>query len=136
MNYSNFNKTLKKLNLNKYLIGVSMIILNLFSKYVELKLTKSQEAFIRNSITREILIFTILFTATQDLIISILMTAAFYILSNTIFNEKSKLCVIPKKYLDIEKLIDTNNDKKITKQEIQAAKDILAKAKREGFDIY
>ena len=136
MNYSNFNKTLKKLNLNKYLIGVSMIILNLFSKYVELKLTKSQEAFIRNSITREILIFTILFTATQDLIISILMTAAFYILSNTIFNEKSKLCVIPKKYLDIEKLIDTDNDKKITKQEIQAAKDILAKARREGFNIY
>ena len=136
MNYSNFNKTLKKLNLNKYLIGVSMIILNLFSKYVELKLTKSQEAFIRNSITREILIFTILFTATHDIIISILMTAAFYILSNTIFNEKSKLCVIPKEYLDIEKLIDTDNDKKITKQEIQSAKDILAKAKREGFNIY
>ena len=44
--------------------------------------------------------------------------------------------MIPKKYLDIEKLIDTDNDKKITKQEIQAAKDILAKARREGFNIY
>lgn len=135
MNYSKLVNLSKKINFNKYLLGIAMIILNLFSKYVELKLTKTQEAFIKSKITREILIFTILFTATQDLVISILMTAAFYILSNTIFNEESKLCVIPKKYRDIEKLIDSNNDKKITNEEIEKAKQILAKAKREGFVV-
>lgn len=135
MNYSKLVNLSKKINFNKYLLGIAMIILNLFSKYVELKLTKTQEAFIKSKITREILIFTILFTATQDLVISILMTAAFYILSNTIFNEESKLCIIPKKYRDIEKLIDSNNDKNISNQEIEKAKQILAKAKREGFVV-
>ena len=54
-----------KFNNSKLLSGLAMLILNLFSKYVELNISKSQEAYIRNSITREILIFIVVFVGTK-----------------------------------------------------------------------
>ena len=126
------SKTLSKyyysLNNSKLLSGLAMLILNLFSKYIELNISKTQEEYIRHAIGREILIFTIIFIGTRDIITSILLTSAFLILSNTIFNEKSKLCMIPAKYRNLHKVLDTNNDNHISDQEIKNARDILYKA--------
>lgn len=124
----NFWKHYGKINNNKILSGLAILVLNIFSKYVELNLSKSQEAYIKNAITREILIFIIVFVGTRDIIISILLTAAFIILSNTIFNEKSNLCIIPAKYKQLYDVIDTNKDGIITQKEIDQARDILYKA--------
>mgnify|MGYP000506875894 CR=1 FL=1 len=126
--YKKYIKYYEKLNNNKFLLGICMIILNIFSKHIELKLSKSQEAYIKNSITREILIFTIIFIGTHDIIISILMTAAFIIMSNTIFNEKSKFCLMSEKYKQLQNELDTNNDNYISDLEIENAKKILHKA--------
>ena len=120
-----------KFNNSKLLSGLAMLILNLFSKYVELNISKSQEAYIRNSITREILIFIVVFVGTKDIITSILLTSAFIILSNTVFNEKSKLCIMPEKYKKLEKLekvLDSNNDNYVSNIEIDKARDILHRA--------
>ena len=124
----NFWKHYGKINNSKLLSGLAMLVLNLFSKYVELNLSKSQEAYIRNSITREILIFVIIFVGTRDIITSILLTAAFMILSNTIFNEKSRLCIMPAKYKQLHNVLDTNKDNQISEKEINKARDILYKA--------
>ena len=124
----NILKYYHSLNNSKLLSGLAMIVLNLFSKYIELNISKSQEEYIRNSIGREILIFTMVFVGTRDIITSILLTAAFLILSNTVFNEKSKFCMLPAKYKYIEDVIDTNKDNYISTQEIKKARDILYKA--------
>jgi len=105
-----------------------MIILNLFSKYVVLDLSKSQEAFIRNTITRELLIFVIAFVGTRDLLLSLFLTATFVVLSGTIFNEKSKFCVIPEKYKYLYNEVDSNNDGQVSQEEVQRAREILYKA--------
>lgn len=123
--YNKYNKYYKNLNNSKFLAGLAMLILNIFSKYIEVNLSKTQEEYIRNSISRELLIFTVIFVGTHDIIISILMTAAFVILANTIFNEKSKLCVMPKKYRKLENELDTNKDNYISKKEIDNAIKIL-----------
>ena len=119
---------LHSLNNSKLLAGLAMIILNLFSKYVVIDLSKSQEAFIRNTITREILIFIVVFVGTKDLIMSLLVTAAFVVLASTIFNEKSRLCVMPHKYKNLEKILDKNNDGYVSEQEVRNAEAILHKA--------
>ena len=121
-------KLYNSLNSSKLLSGLAMLILNLFSKYVQLNLSKSQEAYIRNAITREVLIFIIIFVGTRDLITSFLLTAAFQILSNTIFNEKSRLCLMPAKYKYLQEEIDTNKDNYVSDKEIEAARSILYKA--------
>ena len=116
------------INNSKLLAGLGMLILNLFSKYVVLDLSKSQEAFIRNTVTREILIFTISFVGTRDLILSLILTAIFVILSGTLFNEESKFCVIPEKYKYLHNEVDTNRDGNISDSEIKKAQEILYKA--------
>lgn len=120
------------INNSKLLAGLGMIILNLFSKYVVLDLSKSQEAFIRNTVTREILIFIISFVGTRDLILSLILTAIFVVLSGTLFNEESKFCVIPEKYKYLHNQVDANRDGKISDDEIKKAQEILYKANIQG----
>jgi len=116
------------LNNSKLLFGLAMIVLNLLSKHIELGLSKSQEAYIKNAIGREILIFTILFINTRDIFLSILLTAAFVVLANTVFHEDSRFCLMPSKYKQLHNVLDTNNDGYVSEKEIKEAKDILLKA--------
>ena len=122
------SKFLKPINNSKLLAGLGLIILNYFSKYVVLNFSKSQEAFIKNTITREIIIFLTVFTGTRDLLLSLFLTAAFIILSGTIFNENSKFCVIPEIYKYLYNELDINKDGKITDAEIKNAQNILYRA--------
>jgi len=116
------------INNSKILAGLGMIILNLFSKYVVINISKTQEAFIKNTITREIFIFIILFVGTKDLFLSLILTGTFVILSGTLFNEHSKFCMIPDKYKELYNEIDYTNDGNISPEEIKRAQDILHKA--------
>ena len=124
----NNSKFLEKLNNSKLLAGLAMLLLNLGSKYIELKFTKTQEEYIKTAIGRELIIFVIIFVGTHDVLISILMTAAFVILADTAFNDKSKYCIMPKKFKKLQSVIDTNNDNIITEDEINKAHEILYKA--------
>jgi hypothetical protein len=118
------------INSSKLFAGILMILMNVGSKYIELGLTKTQEHALRNSLGREIVIFCVVFLGTRDLLLSIIMTAAFIILSDHIFNEKSRFCVMPAKMKHFASLIDTNNDEVISPEEIQKATAILEKAKK------
>ena len=72
-----------------------------------------------------------MFLGTRDLVISIIMTSAFIILSDHIFNEESKFCLIPGHMKKIASLIDTNDDGLISPSEIKRATEVLEKAKKE-----
>ena len=122
---------LKRLNDSKFLMGVAMLLLNVGSKYVEMGFSKTQEEALRNGIGREILIFAMVFMGTHDIILSIIMTASFVVLSNYLFNEKSKFCLIPHRLQSIARITDKNNDKRISQAEEKAALDTLRKAEEQ-----
>jgi hypothetical protein len=122
---------LSRLNNSKVFAGIMMILMNIGSKYITVKLSPSQEAYFRNNIAREMLIFVVCWMGTRDLIISIVLTASFYVLSQHLFNEESQYCVLPKKYREFHLLLDTNHDGVISQQEITDAVNILAKAKQQ-----
>ena len=135
--FKNYKKSLKKykfdifmrdLETNKLLIGIFMIFMNIGSRYIELRLTKGQEMILKN-ISREILIFTIAFIHTKDLIIAFIITGIFIILANFVFNEKSKYSILPEKYKNLASVIDTNKDNIISENEINKAYDTLKKAR-------
>ncbi len=121
---------LSHINTSKLFIGITMIMLNVGSKYVDFKFTKSQEKLLKEGLAREILIFAIVFMGTRDVVYAILLTAAFIILSEYAFNEKSKYCVIPDRMKKITTVIDTNNDGIISPEEEAKALDVLNKAER------
>ena len=100
-----------------------MIVLNIGSKYIEIDLGKNHKQLLNNKIMRRILIFTIVFIATKDILISLTVTAVFVILVLNLFNQDSPLCILPKSYTDL----DTNNDNKISDEEIIQAYERLKK---------
>ena len=126
MNY--LKQKVYALNNSKFLAGLVMLLLNLGSRYIELGLTKTQEQALRNGLGRELLIFSVVFIGTHDIVISILMTAAFIILSSYLFNENSQMCIMPNRLKQISYLIDKNNDGIISEKEEREALEILRKA--------
>ena len=117
------------INSSKLFAGILMILMNIGSKYIELGLTKTQEHALRNGLGREILIFCVVFLGTRDLLLSLIMTAVFIILSDHVFNEKSKYCLIPEKMKHIASLVDTNSNNIISPEEIRKATELLERAK-------
>ena len=124
------NNFLQNLSNNKYFIGLAMIFLNLGSRYVEVNLSSGQEMFVK-SIAREVLIFTMAFIGTRDIVASLILTGSFIILANYVFNEDSNFCMLPEKYKNIEKVLDRDGDNQISQEEINRAVQILEKAKKQ-----
>ena len=111
------------LNSSNFFIGIMMIILNIGSKYIEIDLGKNQKQLLNNKVMRRILIFTIVFIATKDILTSLIVTAVFIILVLNLFNHDSSMCILPKSF----KQLDLNNDNEISDEEIIQAYERLKK---------
>lgn len=127
----NIQRGLHSLNSSKFIGGVVMLLVNVGGRYVNLRFSKSQEAFLRGSLARELFIFAVAWMSTKDLVTSILLTAAFMILANYLLNERSNLCVLPARYRDLDKVLDTNDDGIVSRDEIAKAHATLAKADKQ-----
>jgi hypothetical protein len=117
------------LNSSKYFTGVVMIMLNIGSRFVEIKLSDSMEQYIKYNIAREVLIFSMAWMSTRDIIVALILTAVFVILSDFLLNAKSNLCILPNKQQYLK--LDTNNDGIINDIEINKAISLLEKAKKQ-----
>ena len=121
---------LSRLNNSKFFAGLVMILLNIGSKYVTIELSKNQEQYLKNTIGRQVLIFAISWTGTRDILMALALTAIFTVLTDHLFNEESKLCVIPKKYREFEHILDLDKDNQVSEEEIRTATAVLEKAKK------
>jgi len=117
------------INTSKLFAGILMILMNIGSKYIEVGLSKSQEHALRTHIGREIVIFCVVFLGTRDLIMSILMTAAFIILTEHVFNEESRFCIIPRHLKKMAHLATNKKEDVITPEDERKARELLEKAK-------
>jgi len=108
-----FTEIFNTLNNSNFFIGIMMILLNIGSKYIEVDL-QSHKQLLNSTIMRRLVIFTIVFIATKDVLTSLIVTAVFIILVLNLFNSDSKYCILPKSVQDI----DLNNDNKISDDEI------------------
>jgi hypothetical protein len=123
--------SLMSLNNSKFFSGLVMIMLNIGSKYITIELSKTQEEYLRNSVGRQILIFSICWMGTRDIYLALALTAIFEILTQYLFNENSKFCILPKYVIALSNAMDTNNDNKVSDSEIRKAIEILNKAKKD-----
>ena len=123
--YKSINNGLKQLNDSKLFAGFVMILLNVGSNYITITFSKNQQQYLKNKLGRQILIFAISWVGSRDIIVSLLLTAAFTILADHLFNEESRMCILPKKWKNLNSALDLNNDGKISDDEIEKAIDIL-----------
>ena len=116
-------------NNSPLLAGVCMLVLNVGSRYIDIGFSKQQEKVIAKFLAREILIFAVCFMGTKDIVLSIVLTGSFVVLSDHAFNEASPYCICPAYMTDVKRKIDTDGDGNVSKKEIRAALDVLGKLK-------
>ena len=129
--FNKVNSHVYTLNDSKYFAGVMMILLNVGSKFITIKFSKSTEEYIKYSVTKQILVFSMAWLGTRDIYTALGLTAIFSVLSEYLFNEESSMCIVPHEYRVLHKILDTDNNGSVSEAEIVEAKAVLEKAKRE-----
>lgn len=128
---SYMNKHVMYLNNSKFFAGVVMILLNVGSKFIQIQFSKSTEEYLKYSVSKQLLVFSMAWMGTRDIYTALGLTAVFTILSDYLFNEECSFCLVPHQYRVLHKLIDTNEDGVVSEPEFAAAVAVLEKAKRE-----
>lgn len=73
------------INENKYIIGLTMIMLNIGARFIIDELDDDLRKIISNTIVRRVVIFCSFFMATKDLFTAVVLTIIFIILINEVF---------------------------------------------------
>jgi hypothetical protein len=107
------------LNGSKYFSGIMMILLNIGGKQISNEISSAQENILNHIIIRRLLVFVVVFVATKDVKISLIVTICFIVIVTGFFNEDSKYCVV--------KTDTFKNKNPIKKDEYLMAKRIVEK---------
>ena len=107
------------LNQNKIMWGVSMLLLNIGSRYVIADLGKSHEYLLTSQIAKKLVVMSMFFVATRDLLTSFLLTIAYILIVDGVLHDKKHFCLIPKRIL--EKVNNTS----ISNEDYLRAKNII-----------
>lgn len=108
------------LNNNKVLWGVTMVLMNIGSRYVIADLGKIHDSLLATEFVKKIIIFSIFFVATRDILIAFMLTISYIFIIDGILHEKRRFCIVPKKYIN-------QVENKISKEEYLKAKSIVMK---------
>lgn len=124
--------TLKAVNDSKIFAGLMIITMNISSRFVNLKLSKTIESYLKNTFSRQILVFVIAWMGTRDLFVALFITILFIIASEYLCNENSAFCILPESFTDYHvSLLENEADCKcFTKEDIEKAFNVLEKARK------
>ena len=98
------------INDSKIFAGMMIIILNIGSKYVNMRLPKPIEGYLKFTFSRNILVFAICWMGTRDILTALLITCLFIIIMDFVLNDESQYCCLPESFIDYHKEAMTNAD--------------------------
>jgi hypothetical protein len=82
---------------NKYILGATMMCINIGSRFIINELNDKQKMFLTNNkIIRKIVIFLLLFVYTKDIFKSLILTIIFIFLIKEFFNEDGDYSILNK----------------------------------------
>jgi hypothetical protein len=130
--FSYLNNQVQALNNSKIFAGLMIITLNIVSKFVNIKLGKTMEAYFKYSFSKQLLVFAIAWMGTRDIYIAIFITMCFVIATDYLFHEDSPFFVLSENFRDYHiDLLDNDNNEKVTEEDVRKAKNILERAKKQ-----
>jgi hypothetical protein len=112
------------LNNSKFFAGAMMLLMNLGARNIAMELSEMHEKILNHKFVRRLLVFVLVFYATRDVKVSIIITIVFIILVSGIFHEDSEFCILPTK--------NVNKNRKITKEEFMVAQEIVGKYQKQS----
>jgi len=122
---SNINSYIQNINNSKIFAGLMIIILNITSKFVNFRFSKSVERYLKYTFSKQILIFAIAWMGTRDIYISLIVTASFILCFDYLFNEDSVFCCLPNSIIENLKKLD--DDDAVAEEDMKKAQEIVEK---------
>jgi hypothetical protein len=123
------NNRVKALNQSKMFAGVMIVIINIASKFVTFKVSKTVESYLKFTFSRHMLVFAATWMGTRDIYVALFMTLLFMLIVDVLFNEQSMFCCLPESFINeqVSKLEGMENQVP-TPEEIVKARIVLEKA--------
>jgi hypothetical protein len=130
--FSYLHNQVHVLNNSKIFAGLMIIILNISSRFVNIKLSKSMESYLKHTFSKQILVFAIAWMGTREIYVALFITILFTLCVEYLFNEDSAFCCLPNSFKEYHIELMENAD--VTDEEIVKAKEVLEKAKKKNKD--
>jgi hypothetical protein len=118
------------LNNSKIFAGCMIIVLNIASKFVNVKLSKTMESYLKHTFSRDMLVFAIAWMGTRDIYTALIIMLVFILFMDYLLNEESSFCCLPENFTDYHVSLLDNNET-VTPDQIKQAEEVLAKAKKQ-----
>ena len=90
------------LNNNKIIWGITMLLLNMGSKYVMADLGKIHEKVLTNEIVKKIIIFSMFFVATRDFLTAFILSVFYVLLIDGVFHENRNFSLVTSKTIEVK----------------------------------
>lgn len=128
--FNYFHNHIQAINGSKIFAGIMIITLNIVSKFVNIKLGKTLEGYLKYSFSKQLLVFTIAWMGTRDIYIAFFVTCCFVIVTEYLFHEDSRFFVLSSNLRDhYINLLETNEA--VTEDDVKQAKAVLEKAEKQ-----
>ena len=131
--FSYLHNNIQSVNNSKIFAGLMIITLNITSRFVNIKLSKTMESYLKFTFSKQILVFAIAWMGTRDIYIALLITGLFVLFTEYLFHEESSLFVLPEEFT--ERHLDLLEKDVVTEEEIIKAKAVLEKAKKQNKNV-
>lgn len=121
------------INQNRIFWGVSMITMNMGSRYVIGETTATQETFLKTAIVKKFILFCMCFMATRDITYAAILAFVISLTIHGLLNETCRYNIIPEQFQSKPQ----NARKQITQEEYNAAKQKvdLFEAQKQGIEV-
>ena len=131
--FSYLHNQVQVLNGSKIFAGIMIILLNISSKYVNIKLSKTMESYLKHTFSKQILVFAIAWMGTREIYVALFITILFTICIEYLFHEDSMFFCLPEQFKDYH--IELLENQEVSEEDIKKAKEILEKAKAQKKEV-
>jgi hypothetical protein len=125
--FSYLHNQVQVLNNSKIFAGVMIITLNIASRFVNIKLSKTMESYLKHTFSKQILVFAIAWMGTREIYVAIFITALFTLCFEYLFHEESMFFCLPEEFKDYH--IELLENAEVSDEDIKKANEVLEKAK-------
>jgi len=131
--FSSLDNTVKSLNKSKVFAGLMIITLNIASRFVTIKMSKTMQSYLKFTFSRYILIFAISWMGTRDIYIALTITLLFIILFEYLLDEESNFYIFSEEFKDYQKskAEDEEDEKEVSDEDVKKAEKTLERAKKQ-----
>ena len=124
------NDKVMAINNSKLFAGLIIITMNIASKFVVFKLSKSMESYLKYTFSRDVLVFAMAWMGTRDIYVAIFMTFIFVVCMKYLFNEESPFCCLPESFTEYHLSLNDENEK-VTEEQLKQAREVLEKYEKQ-----